>query len=67
MALPDDLNRLVARPPADKRLPAAGTPAPIRSKTGLERLQEGRIRSEEATVQSTDGLFAFTIQVARSA
>lgn len=34
----DDLNRLIRKPPADKRLATASTPTPIRSKAGLERV-----------------------------
>ena len=59
----DDLNRLVVKPGAEKRLPAAVTPPAIRSKTGLERRQAGEVDSTEVTVESTDGLFTFTVRV----
>jgi len=63
--LPDDINRLVKPPPAEKRLPAAVAPAAIRSKTGLERKQAGEVASQEVTVESTDGLFSFTVRVVK--
>jgi len=59
----DDLNRLIDKPPADKRLPAAETPPAIRSKVGLERKSAGEVDSREVTVESTDGLFSFTVRV----
>lgn len=61
-----DLNRLVAKPPADKRLDAPGTPSPIRAKTGLERRQVGEVNSEEITAVSTDGLFTFVVRVVKT-
>lgn len=66
MALQDDITRLVKKPPADKRLDAAKTPTPIRAKTGLERRQAGDVASSEVTVQSTDGLFSFTVRVVKA-
>jgi len=65
MSLKDDVARLVPPPPAEKRLPAAVAPNSIRAQTGLERKQAGTIRSEEITVESTDGLFTFTVRVAK--
>jgi hypothetical protein len=61
----DDLNRLVKKPPAEVSLKAAGTPAAIRAKTGLERKQAGTVQSEEVTAQSTDGLFTFIVRVVK--
>lgn len=66
MGTKDDINRLVARAPADKRLDTAITPDAIRAKTGLERKQVGTVNSEEVTVQSTDGLFTFTVRVVKA-
>lgn len=62
----DDLNRLVAKPPADKRLNAAGTPDAIRDGIGLERQKLGRVASEEVTVESSDGLFTFIVRVVKA-
>jgi len=59
----DDLNRLVKKPPADKRLPGAVAPPAIRQQTGLERRQAGEVDGREVTVESTDGLFTFTVRV----
>lgn len=64
MATKDDLNRLINKPPADKRLDAAKTPTPIREKTGLERRQTGDINTKEVTAVSTDGIFTFVVRVA---
>lgn len=61
----DLINRLVDPPPPDNRLPPAATPKPIRSKTGLERKVAGEVDSIEATVESTDGLFLFTVRVVK--
>jgi len=61
----DELNRLVAPPPAENRLPNAETPAPIRTRTGLERRTAGDINSADVTAQSTDGLFLFTVRVVK--
>ena len=60
-----DLNRLVNPPPADKRLAAAVKPAAIRAQTGIERRAAGDVDSSEVTVQSTDGLFTFTVRVVK--
>jgi hypothetical protein len=60
----DDLNRLVVKPPADKRLTPAETPPAIRSKTGIERPPGSRINTSTVTVESTDGLFSFEVTVA---
>ena len=60
-----DLNRLVNPPPADKRLSAAVKPAAIRAQTGIERRAAGDVDSSEVTVQSTDGLFTFTVRVVK--
>ena len=57
----DDLNRLVVKPPAEKRLPDSVTPPAIRSKTGLEREAGSNINTKAAEVQSTDGLFIFDV------
>lgn len=62
----DDINRLVARQPADKRLDAAGTPDAIRTGTGLERQKIGKVNSEEVTVESSDGLFTFIVRVVKA-
>jgi len=61
-----DINRLVDKPPADKRLDVAATPKPIRAKTGLERKQAGEVASEEVTAISTDGLFTFVVRVVKA-
>lgn len=66
MATKDDINRLIDRPPADKRLDTAATPKPIRAKTGLERRQVGDVTSEEVTAISTDGLFTFVVRVVKA-
>ena len=59
----DDITRLVKRPPADKRLQAATKPVAIRSQTGLERPPGSQFNINEITVESTDGLFTFTVKV----
>lgn len=64
MSVADDITRLVRLPPAEPRLDAAGAPDAIRARTGLERkTRGGATSSEEVTVQSTDGLFTFTVRV----
>lgn len=63
MTTRDQLSRLVNKAPADKRLDPAVAPAAIRAKTGLERRSAGDVQSSEVTVQSTDGLFSFTVRV----
>lgn len=62
----DDINRLVQRPLPENRLGAATTPTAIRARTGLERKQVGDVNSEEVTVESTDGLFTFTVRVVKT-
>jgi len=62
----DDLNRLIDKPPADKRLPDAETPPAIRSKVGLERQAAGDITTSVVKVESTDGLFTFEVTVANA-
>jgi hypothetical protein len=59
----DDLTRLIKLPPADKRLEPAEAPVAIRDKVGLERRAAGEVVSTEVTVESTDGLFLFTVRV----
>jgi len=66
MSTKDDINRLVQRPRAEKRLPGASTPAAIRGKTGLERKTRGDVNSEEIHAVSTDGLFSFTVRVIKT-
>lgn len=61
-----DINRLVDKPLPEIKLTAAATPEAIRSKTGLERRQNGTITGEEVTAQSTDGLFTFVVRVIKS-
>jgi hypothetical protein len=61
-----DLNRLIDKPPAEKRLDTPATPQPIRAKTGLERRQLGEVNSEEVTAVSTDGLFTFVVRVVKT-
>lgn len=61
-----EINRLIDPPPADPRLPAAKTPTAIRAGIGLERKQAGSVNSEEVTVESTDGLFTFTVLVVKA-
>ncbi len=63
MSAVDDINRLVRPAPPENRLAAAAAPRAIRAQTGLERRQVGEVPSEEVTVQSTDGLFTFTVRV----
>lgn len=67
MSIQDDVTRLVKRPAAEKRLATAETPSAIREQTGLERLKRSgaSVTGEEVTVTSTDGLFTFTVRVAR--
>lgn len=60
-----DINRLVVKPPPEKRLAEPATPLAIRAKTGLERRAAGEVQTEEVTVESTDGLFSFTVSVVR--
>lgn len=62
----DDITRLVAKPPVDKRLDTAILPAAIREKTGLERQKVGKVNSEEVTVESSDGLFTFIVRVVKA-
>lgn len=51
--------------PEPVRLGPAGTPVPIRAQTGLAPLHTAKIRTEEVTVQSTDGLFSFVVRVVK--
>ena len=61
-----EINRLVTPPPPENSLKAADTPPAIREKTGLERTgQGGQVAGSEVTVQSTDGLFLFTVRVVK--
>lgn len=62
----NDINRLVLNEPASPGLDAPVNPPAIREKTGLEREQTGKIKTEEITVTSTDGLFTFIVRVAKS-
>lgn len=61
------VNLLVDKPPAPKKIEPPKKPPAIRSKTGLERRQAAGSgaydASEEVTVESTDGLFTFTVRV----
>lgn len=70
MSLKDSVNRLEQRPPADKRLPAAVTPAAKRATTGLAVANSAGIASpltetayadrayfNAQTLTSTDGIF----------
>jgi len=66
MSTQADINRLVERPLPEIKLGAAVEPAAIRAKTGLERKQVGDVNSEEVTVESTDGLFTFTVRVVKA-
>ncbi len=67
MAVKDDIARLTPAPDKTQRLASAATPSAIRAKTGLERKQAGKASAgQEVTVQSTDGLFVFTVQVVKS-
>lgn len=65
MGIKDDVNRLVRPPAPDTSLQPAKLPPAIRDKTGLERKQAGSFATEEVTVQSTDGLFVFTVLVVK--
>ena len=60
----NDINRLVAPAPAAIRLPPAKPLDAIPARTGLERQGggSGDVATQEITVQSTDGLFSFTIK-----
>lgn len=64
----DEINKLLLLPPPDKRLPVVETPTAFRDRVGLERKMAGGASSSagsgEVTVQSTDGLFLFTVRVA---
>ena len=60
-----DLNRLVKAPPPEKKLATATTPGAIRSKTGLEPEQTGKVKTKQVTVVSTDGLFTFVVSVVK--
>lgn len=62
----DDLNRLISKAPPEISLGAPATPGAIRTKTGLERKQDSTVAGEEVTVQSTDGLFTFTVRVIKA-
>ncbi len=62
----DEINRLIARPPADKRLSDAGTPEAIRDGIGLERQKMSKVASDEVTVESSDGLFTFIVRVVKA-
>jgi hypothetical protein len=66
MSLKDDVARLVPPPPPINRLSPAVAPDAIREQTGLERKQAGKVDSEEVTVESTDGLFTFTVRVVKA-
>lgn len=59
------IHLLQAKPAPEIRLDAARTPAPIRAKIGLEREQSGKVKSEQVTVQSSDGLFTFVVRVVK--
>jgi hypothetical protein len=61
-----DLNRLVDKPLPEITLGAAGDPPAIRSKTAIERKQVGTVASNEVTVESTDGLFTFTVRIVKA-
>jgi len=58
-----DLNRMIDPAPVNKRLAPAETPQAIRGKVGLERKGAGDVKTEEVDVESTDGLFTFTVRV----
>jgi hypothetical protein len=62
----EDINRLVDKPLPEIKLDNAAVPDAIRAQTGLERQQTGKVNSEEVTVESTDGLFTFTVRVVKA-
>lgn len=66
MAVKDDIGRLTPRQKPDNRLKPATLPAAIREQVGLERQQTGKVKGEEVTAQSTDGLFTFVVRVVKN-
>lgn len=58
-----EINRLVDPPPPDNSIGPAEMPKAIRAKTNLAARQAGLYETEIKTVESTDGLFTFTVQV----
>ena len=62
----EELNRLINKPLPEIKLGEASAPPAIRSKTGLERKQAGAVNGEQVTVESTDGLFTFTVTVVKA-
>lgn len=67
MPIKNDIGRLVPPPDKTPRLDAVKSPAALRAKTGLERKQAAKSSAgQEITVQSTDGLFTFTVQVVKT-
>lgn len=66
MSATDDINQLVRPQPAEKKLDTATTPAAIRAKTGLAEKNAGKVNGTQVTVKSTDGLFTFTVTVAKT-
>lgn len=67
MSIKDNINRLVDKPPPDNRLQGESPPAALRAKTGLEPLRRAsKVDGTEVTVESTDGLFTFTVRVVKS-
>lgn len=67
MPIKNDIGRLVPPPDKTPRLGAAKSPTALRAKTGVERKQSAKAQAgQEITVQSTDGLFTFTVQVVKT-
>lgn len=66
MATEKDIARLVPQALPEPRLDGARSPAAIRSRTGLERKRAGSVESTEVTVESTDGLFTFSVRVVKT-
>ena len=66
MATQKEIARLMPLPLPEARLDGARSPAAIRARTGLERKRAGSVESAEVTVESTDGLFTFTVRVVKT-
>lgn len=66
MAIADDINRLVRPASPDKQLDAAATPDAIRAKTATTPKNAGKVDGAQVTVKSTDGLFSFTVTIAKT-
>lgn len=66
MATVDDINRLVRPTPPANKLAEAQSPDAIRAQTGFEPKSAGKVDGTQVTVKSTDGLFTFTVTIAKT-